>query len=168
MKNFRIGILGSGNMGRTLGLRWMEQGYDVLFGSAFEHELQLVTERSAASLTGSLNEAAAFGDVLLYTVRGVPPSEVVNPQRLAGKVLIDLNNFSIPDGYAYPAVVESLAERTQRDMPAARVVKAFNNLAMEAYELSQPHCKPKAPPPILRATTQPPNNRWLSWHVPSG
>lgn len=136
MKNFRIGILGSGNMGRTLGLRWMEQGYDVLFGSAFEHELELVAQRSAAARTGSLNEATAFGDVLLYTVRGMAPSQVLDPQLLANKVLIDLNNFGIPDGYAYSAVVESLAERTQHDVPAARVVKAFNNLAMEVYELS--------------------------------
>jgi 8-hydroxy-5-deazaflavin:NADPH oxidoreductase len=118
-----------------LGLRWVDQGYKVMFGSAFEHELNLVKGLRPTALTGDLTDAAAFGDILLYSVRGVAPSAVLDPQHLAGKVVIDINNFGIPADFAYPAVTESLAEQTQRDVPQARVVKAFNNLAMEVYEL---------------------------------
>lgn len=135
MNKCRIGILGSGNMGRTLGLRWMEEGYQVLFGSVSPHSLALVTQQSAGVRTGTLDEAAAFGDVLLYTVRGVAPSQLLDAALLDGKVLIDLNNFDIPAGHAYAAVRYSLAEQTQRAVPGVRVVKAFNTLAMEVFEL---------------------------------
>lgn len=135
MKKVRIGILGSGNMGRTLGLRWLEEGYEVLFGSVSPQSRASVTQQVANGRTGTLNEAAAFGDVLLYTVRGVLPPQVLDASLVAGKVLIDLNNFDIPADYAYEAVTDSLAEQTQRAVPDVRVVKAFNTLAMEVYEL---------------------------------
>jgi hypothetical protein len=136
MKTFRIGILGSGNMGRTLGLRWAEAGYEIFFGSQFEHELATVRQHATVPVsTGSLDEAAGYGDILLFTARGLMPSQLIDKTLAKGKILVDINNFPIPDGFNYPAVEDSLAERAQRDLPDARVVKAFNNLAMEAYEL---------------------------------
>lgn len=136
MKTFRIGILGSGNMGRTLGLRWAELGHKVIFGSQFDHELTAVREyASLPIMTGSLSEAADYGEILLFTARGLMPSQLIDKNLLKGKILVDINNFPIPEGFDYPAVADSLAERAQRDVPDVRVVKAFNNLAMEAYEL---------------------------------
>ena len=55
---------------------------------------------------------------------------------LDGKVVVDLNNSEIPPGFAYEPVTLSLAERVAADAPGAKVVKAFNTLAMEPYELS--------------------------------
>jgi len=134
----RIGIIGTGNMGRTLGLLWAEGGHEVLFGARDREQ-----GRWAAGLAvggaryGSNDEAAAHGEVVVYTVRDAAPSAVLSsPAALSGKVLIDCNNRDIPDGFAFdPIAGESLAERLAADVPYAHVVKAFNTVAQEAYEL---------------------------------
>ena len=73
----KIGIIGSGNMGRSLGILWAEQGHQVFFGGRTAEKGQAVAELAQHNTQGGTNdEAASFGDVLLYTVRGVHPAEV--------------------------------------------------------------------------------------------
>ena len=133
----RIGILGSGNMGRPLGLLWAERGHDVLFGNRGVDKA-----RDAAALaarpcdSGTLGEAARFGDVLLHTARDAMPSEMADASVFDGKILIDLNNTPMPADLEFEPVTESYAERIQNDAPGLRVVKAFNTIALELFE----HC----------------------------
>ena len=134
----RIGILGSGNMGRHLGLLWAERGHDVFFGNR-----NVDRARDAAALaagqceSGMLGDAAQFGDVLLHTARDVMPSEMgVDTSVFDGKILIDLNNIQMPGNLEFEPVVVSYAERFQEDVPGLRVVKAFNTIALELFE----HC----------------------------
>ena len=69
--------------------------------------------------------------------RGVHPEDVVaSPEILTGKILIDLNNFEIPEDFNYPPIVKSLAETLAEQAPGARVVKAFNTIPMEVFELA--------------------------------
>ncbi len=134
----KIGIIGSGNMGRSLGILWAEQKHEVFFGSRTTEKGQAVAESAGNNTQGGTNdEAAAFGDVLLYTIRGVNPSEVLTSINvLDGKILIDCNNYEIPENFAYPAIEYSLAEKLAEQVPQARVVKAFNTMAQEVFELS--------------------------------
>lgn len=134
----KIGIIGSGNMGRSLGILWAEQGHQVYFGARTAEKGQTVAEFAGHSTQGGANdEAAAFGEVLLYTIRGVNLGEVLsNVEVLSGKVLIDCNNFEIPEGFAYPPIEQSLAEKLALEVPKARVVKAFNTMAQEVFELA--------------------------------
>jgi 8-hydroxy-5-deazaflavin:NADPH oxidoreductase len=134
----KIGIIGSGNMGRSLGLLWAEQGHEVFFGARTAEKGQSVAALAERGTQGGTNDQAAiFGDVLLYTVRGVNPAEVLTAlDVLSGKVLIDCNNFEIPEGFAYPPIVQSLAEKLASEAPNARVVKAFNTMAQEVFELA--------------------------------
>ncbi len=134
----KIGIIGSGNMGRSLGILWAEQGHQVYFGARTAEKGKNVAESAGHSTQGGANdEAAAFGEVLLYTIRGVNPGEVLsNVEVLSGKVLIDCNNFEIPEGFAYPPIEQSLAEKLALEVPKARVVKAFNTMAQEVFELA--------------------------------
>jgi 8-hydroxy-5-deazaflavin:NADPH oxidoreductase len=134
----KIGIIGSGNMGRSLGLLWAEQGHEVFFGARTAEKGQSVAAFAKYGTQGGTNgDAAAFGDVLLYTIRGVNPTEVfTSVEMLSGKILIDCNNFEIPEGFAYPPIVQSLAEKLASEVPKARVVKAFNTMAQEVLELS--------------------------------
>ena len=90
----KIGIIGSGNMGRALGILWAEQGHEVFFGARTTEKGQDVAAIAGHKTQGGSNdEAAAFGAVLLYTVRGVNPAEVFSSLSvLDGKVLIDCNN----------------------------------------------------------------------------
>ncbi|NEP15600.1 MAG: NADPH-dependent F420 reductase [Leptolyngbya sp. SIO4C1] len=134
----KIGIIGSGNMGRSLGLLWAEQGHEVFFGARTAEKGQSVAAFAKRGTQGGTNDdAATFGDVLLYTIRGINPAEVLTAvEILSGKILIDCNNSEIPDGFAYAPIEQSLAEKLASEVPKARVVKAFNTMAQEVFELA--------------------------------
>ncbi|MBW4687957.1 MAG: NAD(P)-binding domain-containing protein [Komarekiella atlantica HA4396-MV6] len=134
----KIGIIGSGNMGRSLGILWAEQGHNVFFGARDLEKGKAVAELAGHGTNGGTNdEAAIFGDVLLYSVRGVNPVEVFSSTEvLSGKILIDCNNFDIPEGFAFQPIVQSLAEKLAAEVPNALVVKAFNTMAQEVFELA--------------------------------
>ena len=84
----KIGIIGSGNMGRSLGILWAEQGHQVYFGARTVEKGKAVAELDGNSTQGGTNdEAAAFGEVLLYTARGVNLAEIISDvEVLSGKV----------------------------------------------------------------------------------
>lgn len=134
----KIGIIGSGNMGRSLGILWAEQGHEVFFGARTGAKgEQIAAVAGHKTQGGSNDEAAAFGMVLLYTARGVNPAEVFSSVNvLDGKILIDCNSQEIPEGFDYPAITVSIAEKLAAEVPKARVVKAFNTMAQELFELA--------------------------------
>ncbi len=134
----KIGIIGSGNMGRSLGILWAEQGHEVFFGSRDAEKGKAVAEFAKHGTKGGTNdEAAAFGDVILWTLRGIMPNQVLSSTDvLAGKIVIDCNNQEIPEGYKYEPITESLAEKLAANIPNSRVIKALNTMAQEVFELS--------------------------------
>jgi predicted dinucleotide-binding enzyme len=128
----RIGIIGSGRIGGTLGLLWARAGHEVLFsGSHSAAKLRaLADEAGPAARVGTPREAAAFGDVV---VLATPWWERERAAReaggLDGKVVIDTGN-PYREGwvpYRLPADTSS-GEETAEHLPGARVVKAFNTL----------------------------------------
>lgn len=135
----KIGLIGTGNMSRSLGILWAEQGHDVFWGSRDPNKAKSVAEFAGHKTQGGTNdEAAEFGDVIFYSVRGIKPSVVLSSiDTLTGKVVLDCNNRDIPEEFAYgPLMAESLAEKLAADVPKAHVVKAFNTMAQEVFELS--------------------------------
>lgn len=134
----KIGIIGSGNMGRSLGILWAEQGHEVFFGARTAQQGQAVADFAGHGAVGGTNDqAAAFGDVLFYSARGVHPADVLtSTDVLAGKIMIDPNNSTIPEGFAYEPIAKSLAETLAEQVPNAIVVKAFNTMAQEVFELA--------------------------------
>jgi 8-hydroxy-5-deazaflavin:NADPH oxidoreductase len=67
----KIGIIGSGNMGRSLGILWAEQGHQVFFGARTLEKGRAIADAAGQGTQGGTNDqAAAFGEVLLYSVRG--------------------------------------------------------------------------------------------------
>ena len=133
----KIGILGSGNMGRSLGLLWAECGHEIFFGARTTEKGKAVAALRDNTHGGTYDEAAAFGDVLLYTIRAVNPEEILTSiDALSGKILIDCNNQEIPPGFDYPPITKAIAETLAEQVPQARVVKAFNTMAQEVFELS--------------------------------
>lgn len=132
----KIGILGSGNMGRSLGLRWAENGLPLFFGGRDIDQAKSVADFVGnGAVGGTLEDAARFGDVLVHTARAVPLSEMISDVSLIhGKTVIDLNNRPIFDGLKFEPVTQSLTELLQADAPNTHVVKAFNMFAQELYE----------------------------------
>ena len=133
----KIGIIGAGNMARSVGIVWAEHGHEVFFGSRDPDKGAALADFAGHNTRGGSNdEAAAFGDVVLYTVRGQVPSDMLaSVEPLAGKVVIDCNNRVLPADFAVDALMgESLAELTAADVPDARIVKAYNTMAQEVFE----------------------------------
>jgi len=130
----KIGILGAGNMGATLGRLWLELGHEVFFGL---RDAESAKAQRAFSVVGSearwgtAAEAATFAEVILIAVPWEATREVIEPiaAQLAGKVLIDCTNPIKPDlsGLAIGHTT-SAAEEIARWAQAARVVKAFNTV----------------------------------------
>ncbi|HEX3764493.1 MAG TPA: NAD(P)-binding domain-containing protein [Kofleriaceae bacterium] len=144
----KIGILGTGNMGRALGVGWSRAGHDVVFGA--RDPARAAAAAAAAAPTaraGDLDAAARFGDVVLYTVRGVAPSQLVRDRgALAGKIVIDCNNSDADParpGEFLPPPVPSHAEQLARDVPAARVVQAFSTVPHRVLELDRAQLAPR-------------------------
>jgi len=135
----KIGILGSGNMGRALGLRWARNGHDVLFGSRDQDKAEKIAAQGGQrARPGSLDEAGAFGEAILYTVRDVFPSSLLsNATILTGKIVVDCNNSDMPADFRFATPIPSLAEKLAADIPYARVVKAFNTMAAPVIELDR-------------------------------
>jgi predicted dinucleotide-binding enzyme len=146
----KIGVIGAGNMGRALGLGWAQAGHEVLFGSRDPVRAKdAAAGGTGSSRSGDLDEAAAFGDVILYTVRGTFPSQLLrDPRALSGKAVLDCNNSDIvgldvpspkpdPAGIRFVPPVPSLAERLAADIPAAHVVKAFNTVPATVIALGR-------------------------------
>lgn len=133
----KIGIIGTGNMGRSLGILWAQQGYKVLFGARdatkAKSAVKLAVENAQA---GSNDDAAAFGEVIFYSPAQIPVEKVLQqPDVLKNKVVIDCSNWNIPENFQYEPVTKSIAEKLAEQIPDARVVKAFNTMGMEVFEL---------------------------------
>lgn len=137
----KIGIIGTGNMGRTLGGAWSLLGHDVFFGARDQavalDAVELAKSQGAVLVRAGTNQdAAQFGDVVFYSPRAVDPADVIGDIALLdGKVLIDPNNRAIPAGaFEFVSPPQSLAEQLQSWAPKAYVVKAFNTMAQEIFE----------------------------------
>jgi predicted dinucleotide-binding enzyme len=129
----RIGIIGSGNVGGTLGTRWAQAGHKVIFGSrdpSSDAVKQLVARAGGAAGAATLGDAAQASDVLLLSTPWPAAKAVLEGfGDLGGKVLMDATNPLRPrlDGLEL-ANTTSAAEQVAGWVPGAKVVKAFNTI----------------------------------------
>ncbi|MFJ9841474.1 NADPH-dependent F420 reductase [Kitasatospora sp. NPDC101155] len=133
----RIGIIGTGVVGQTLGSKLVSLGHQVTLGSrGKDNEKGLAWAQQAGpdGHTGTFAEAAAFGEVVLNATGGtvsLAALRAAGAEHLAGKLLIDVSNPLVfgPDGVTLdPVNTDSVGERIQHEFPEARVVKALNTL----------------------------------------
>lgn len=131
----KIGIIGSGNIGGTLGTHFAKADYQVMFSSRRPEQLiELANEAGNNAHTGTIEEAANFGDVILLSVPfGKTPEVSERIGSLDGKVLIDTNNYYPRRDGSFPG--EDMEEKgllesqwTANYFTGAHVAKAFNTI----------------------------------------
>ncbi|MCH0562522.1 MULTISPECIES: NADPH-dependent F420 reductase [unclassified Streptomyces] len=133
----RYAVLGTGEVGRTLGGRLVELGHEVTLGSRTkDNPVALEWARNAGdgAAAGSFAEAAAAGEVVFNAVGGqvaLAALEAAGTRNLEGKVLIDVSNPLVFEGgqlHLSPVESDSVGEQIQRAFPLTRVVKTLNTV----------------------------------------
>jgi len=129
----KIGVIGSGHIGSTVGTLWVQAGHPVMFSSRHPEELKgLVDGLGPLARAGTPAEAAAFGDAVFIAVPYVALPQLGRDLsgELAGKVVLDAGN-AVParDGeIAATAKEKGIGTLSGELLPGAHVVRAFNTL----------------------------------------
>ena len=137
----KIGIFGTGGVGRTIGTRLVELGHEVRMGSRTadnEAATAWAEEAGQRASHGTFADAAAFGELLVNATSGAASAEAIGaaaPGDLAGKVLLDIANpLDFSSGFPPTLSIkdtDSLAETIQRAFPELRVVKSLNTMTAD-------------------------------------
>jgi predicted dinucleotide-binding enzyme len=130
----RVGVIGSGAVGRALASGFVDLGHEVMIGSREPEKLEeWVAAHGERASAGTDAEAASFADLIVFAVRWTAAEEVariVGADRTAGKVVIDTTNPLVRDDHTPVGLAlgwnDSAGEQVQRWFSSARVVKAFN------------------------------------------
>jgi predicted dinucleotide-binding enzyme len=126
-----IGIIGTGDMGDSLGPRFAELGYEVVYGSREpdgDKAQAVVRQTGGNSRATTQREAAQAGDIVILAVPWPAMASVAqNLGSLDGKIVIDISfpHEQGEDGYYVPMLETSSAEMIQQWNPGARVMKTF-------------------------------------------
>jgi hypothetical protein len=132
-KGLRIGIIGSGRVGGTIGTLWVKAGHEVMFSSLdLEHDRKLSASIGSGARAGTPKEAAAFGEVLFFAVpySALPGLGRDLAAELRGKIVLDASN-PVPgrDGaMAKDALAKGTGVASSEFLPGARLVRAYNEV----------------------------------------
>jgi 8-hydroxy-5-deazaflavin:NADPH oxidoreductase len=132
----KIGVIGAGKIGSTLGAVWLKAGHEVMFSSLdIEQDRKLAASLGKGASAGTPRDAAAYGEVLLVSVPyGAMPQlgKDLGPV-LKGKIVLDTSNpVASRDGEVVKMALEKgpgLA--TAELLPGTRVVRGFNAIGFE-------------------------------------
>jgi predicted dinucleotide-binding enzyme len=145
----QIGILGTGIVGQTLGLKLVQLGHSIMLGARDPSKLNEPKGRGPSARTlhdwlgetgpgasvGTFRDAATYGELVINALSGAASLEVlraVGEEHLNGKTLIDTSNpIDVSRGFPLTLFVkdtDSLGEMLQRAFPNVRVVKTLNTM----------------------------------------
>jgi 8-hydroxy-5-deazaflavin:NADPH oxidoreductase len=136
----KIGIIGAGHIGSTIGTLWVKSGHPVMFSSRHPEELKsLVDGLGNLAHAGTVSQAIAFGDVVFIAVPygALPEIGKAYSSNLFGKVVIDAGNaVAARDGSDLTAETkdEGIGVTSAKLLPGARVVRAFNSMGYKFFE----------------------------------
>ncbi len=133
----KVGVLGSGDVAKTLAGGFLKHGHSVKIGSRNPAKLADWAAQNSGSSAGTFAEAAEFGELIVLAVKGNAAAEALSlagQKSLAGKTVIDACN-PIADAPPEKGVLrfftdinQSLMETLQRQFSEAHFVKAFNSV----------------------------------------
>lgn len=131
----KIAVIGTGNIGTTLGKKWAGKGHEVIFGvrdvSAAKHQPLLESITGDATIAATA-EAAVDAEVIVLAIPGaaVEAAAATLGSALEGKIIIDATNQV---SQADMSGIETLAATA----PQAKLFRAFNMLGWENFEIPE-------------------------------
>src|SRR5262245_54125021 len=134
----KVGILGTGDVGKALGRGFIALGHEVKMGAREASNPKAtawVKEAGAKASAGTFTDAAKFGEIVVLATLGTATEEVlrsVGPDPFKGKPVLDATNpLDFSQGMP-PKLVgnvgDSGGERHQKLLPGAHIVKVFNTV----------------------------------------
>jgi hypothetical protein len=131
----KIGILGSGDVAKSLAAGFLNHGHETMLGSREPAKLADWKAKHSGTRVGTFAEAAKFAEVVVLAVKGTASADALRATGAAnfsGKTIIDATNPVTDDPPVHGVLKfftgpnESLMEQLQREFAAARFVKAFS------------------------------------------
>jgi NADPH-dependent F420 reductase len=133
----KIGIIGAGDVGGTLGRRWCQKKHEIMFGvrNLQSQNVQRLIKVDQNLRFGDIVEAVAFGEVILLAIPWTSVEDtILNGGNLSGKILIDPTNPLTPDLKGLALDNTSVAEKIANLAKSANVVKAFNTIGAKTLD----------------------------------
>ena len=132
----KIGILGSGDVGKTLAKGFLKYDYQVMIGSDHVDKLEEFKKENSKVETGTFEQSAQWADLVVLCVKGTVAEKIVEKTKtnLFGKIVVDTTNpiaDAPPENGVlkfFTSLEESLMERLQKIAPDAQFVKALNSI----------------------------------------
>jgi len=132
----KIGILGTGMVGETLGTRFVQMGHQVKMGSRTannENAAKWAAKNGTAASAGTFAQAAEFGEMVFLCLKGDVQMDVirsVGERPFGSKPVVDVSN-PLDFSHGMPPSLSicntnSLGEEVQKALPAAKVIKTLN------------------------------------------
>jgi len=130
-----IGIVGAGKIGGLIGTLWSQAGHDVMFSSRHPETLTaLVAGAGRGATRGAVDEAIAFGDVILLSIpfKELPTFGATKGPAFRRKIVLETSNPTLSrDGVLAEGVLESgrgTGAYLREWLPGVRLVRAFNTV----------------------------------------
>jgi predicted dinucleotide-binding enzyme len=149
----KIGVIGAGHIGGTIGGLWTKAGHPVFFSSRHPEELQdLVARLGPLAQAGTVDQAIGFGDVVFIAVPygALPQIGRDYGKALVGKIVLDAGNAvaNRDGGIADEVEREGVGNTSQKYLPGARLVRAFNTLSYMIFQREANRPAPRLAVPI--------------------
>ena len=148
----KVGILGSGVVGKALATGFVKHGYEVMVGSREPQKLATMKSEIGDNLrTGDFAQTASFGEIVVLAVKGTAALDALRLagiDNLKGKTVLDATN-PIADAASVNGVLrfftdlnQSSMEKLQQAAPDANLVKAFSCVGSHFFVNPQFESKP--------------------------
>jgi 8-hydroxy-5-deazaflavin:NADPH oxidoreductase len=149
----RIGVIGSGHIGGTIGGLWVKAGHPVLFSSRHPEELKGLVERlGALAQAGTVEQAIAFGDVIFVAVPygALPQIGRDYAAALKNKIVLDACNAVAARDGAIAEEVErdGIGITSQKLLAGTRLVRSFNTMSYMIFAREANRPDPRLAIPI--------------------
>jgi predicted dinucleotide-binding enzyme len=149
----RIGVIGSGHIGSTIGGLWIKAGHAVFFSSRHPDELKdLVASLGPLAKAGTVEQAIAFGDVIFVAVPygALPQIGKDYGSALKGKIVLDAcNAVASRDGPIADEVEKNgIGITSQKYLAGTRLVRAFNTMSYMIFAREANRPDPRLAIPI--------------------